>query len=192
MNRNEKEANPDAPLVDHEYDGIQELNNPAPFWWQLFFYLSIAFGVGYYLYYEWGTGPSSTFELHQELTEIRKIQAKHSIRVPTDEEFAKIAVEPGAPEAGKKAYQINCASCHAADGGGLIGPNLTDRFWIHGKGRYADLFNVISAGVADKGMPAWGGILSKDDLLRVVVHVKNLQGSNPQVAKSPQGSEIRE
>jgi cytochrome c oxidase cbb3-type subunit 3 len=192
MSQDEKRPDYDAPLADHEYDGIQELNNPAPFWWQLFFYLSIIFGIGYYLYYEWGTGPSSTYELNQELTEIRKIQAKNSMRAPTEEEFGKLALESEASEAGKKVYQNNCASCHAADGGGLIGPNLTDRYWIHGKGHYADLFNVISAGVPAKGMPAWGGILSKDDLLGVIVHVKSLQGTKPQIAKAPQGNEIKE
>ena len=91
-----------------------------------------------------------------------------------------------------KVFQVNCASCHARDGGGLIGPNLTDRYWIHGKGAYADLFKVVSAGVPDKGMPAWGSILKSDELLAAVIHVKALQGTRPEVSKAPQGSEVKE
>jgi cytochrome c oxidase cbb3-type subunit 3 len=192
MNQDDNKPDYDVPLADHEYDGIQELNNPAPFWWQLFFYLSIIFGIGYYLYYEWGTGASSTYLLNEQLTEIRKVQAKNAMRPPSEEEFRKIASQSEAVEAGKRVYGANCASCHASDGGGLIGPNLADRFWIHGRGQYADLFNVISAGVPDKGMPAWGGLLPKDDLLRVIVYVKSFQGTQPQISKGPQGAEIKE
>ena len=181
----------DVPLADHEYDGIQELNNPAPFWWQLFFYLSIAFAIGYYVYNEWGTAPSSTARLNQEMAEIGKLQAKNAFMVPPDSEFQALASQIDAKDHGRKVFQTNCASCHAPDGGGLIGPNLTDQYWIHGKGTYGDLFQVISAGVPDKGMPAWGALLSKDDLLKVIAHVKSLGGTKPLVAKAPQGNEIK-
>ncbi|NDD93060.1 nitrogen fixation protein FixP, partial [bacterium] len=182
----------DVPLADHEYDGIQELDNPAPFWWQLFFYLSIAFAFGYYIYYAIGTGASSDFRLNEELTEIHKLQAKHALLAPSEGEFEKLAANPAVVSTGKQVFQAQCASCHAADGGGLIGPNLTDRYWIHGKGGYPDLFKVISAGVLDKGMPAWGGILKHDDLLGAVVYVKTLAGTHPSVAKAPQGSEVKD
>ncbi len=191
-----EETNPqknqyDVPLADHEYDGIQELDNGAPFWWQLFFYLSIAFAVLYYVYYEWGTGESSDSRLRQEMAEVLRLQSKNASVAPDDQEFEKLAGLAATRDAGKKTYATNCASCHAADGGGLIGPNLTDRFWIHGKGSYGDLYKVISGGVADKGMPGWKGLLSKDDLLGVVAHVKSLQGTSPAVAKAPQGEEAR-
>jgi cytochrome c oxidase cbb3-type subunit 3 len=192
MSKDQEKQKYDAPLADHEYDGIRELDNPAPFWWQLFFYLSIAFAIGYYVYYELGTGASSDFSLNQELTEIRKLQAKHALVVPGIQEFGKLAATPSIVEAGNRTFAAQCASCHAADGGGLIGPNLTDRHWIHGNGGYADLFKVISAGVLDKGMPAWGGMLKREDLLGVIVHVKGLAGTKPAVAKASQGIEVKE
>ncbi len=192
MNQDQEKPQYDVPLADHEYDGIQELDNPAPFWWQLFFYLSILFGIGYYIHYALGTGASSTSRLNEELTEIRKLQAKHALVVPSNQDFETLAAEPAVKEAGTRTYANQCASCHAADGGGLIGPNLTDRFWIHGNGTHADLFKVISAGVLDKGMPAWGGMLKRDDLLGVIVHVRALAGKKPAVAKAPQGVEVRE
>jgi cytochrome c oxidase cbb3-type subunit 3 len=181
----------DVPIVGHEYDGIQELDNGAPFWWQLFFYLSIAFGFLYYAYYEFGTGASSDARLKQELTEVLKLQAKNEGIVPSDPEFDRLAGMASTLESGKKVFTTNCASCHAADGGGLIGPNLTDAYWIHGKGTYADLYKVVSGGVADKGMPAWKALVGKEDLLNVIVFVKSLQGTRPTVAKAPQGSEVK-
>ena len=181
----------DVPLADHEYDGIQELDNGAPFWWQLFFYLSIAFGFLYYMYYEWGTGLSSDARLRQEMAEVLRLQGQSEGVLPGEPEFEKLAGLAAAKDAGKKVFATNCASCHAADGGGLIGPNLTDRFWIHGKGNYGDLYKVISGGVSDKGMPAWKALLSKEDLMAVVVHVKSLQGTTPAIAKGPQGEEVK-
>ena len=181
----------DVPIAGHDYDGIQELDNGAPFWWQLFFYLSIAFGFIYYAYYEFGTGASSDARLKQELSDVLKLQAQNEGVVPSDPEFQKLAGVAATLESGKTVFTKNCASCHAADGGGLIGPNLTDQFWIHGKGTYGDLYQVISGGVADKGMPSWKALLGKDDLLQVVVFVKSLQGTYPLVAKAPQGTEIR-
>jgi cytochrome c oxidase cbb3-type subunit 3 len=130
--------------------------------------------------------------LNQELTEIRKLQAKHALVPPSESDFQKLAGNPAVLESGNKVFAAQCASCHAADGGGLIGPNLTDRFWIHGKGTYPDLFKVISAGVLDKGMPAWGGMLRRDDLLGVIVHVKSLVGTKPAIAKAPQGVEAKD
>jgi len=192
MSTDQEKPQYDVPLADHEYDGIQELDNPAPFWWQLFFYLSIAFAIGYYVYNVLGTGASSDYRLNQELTEIRKLQGKHALVPPSESDFEKLAGNPAVLESGNKVFAAQCASCHAADGGGLIGPNLTDRFWIHGKGTYPDLFNLITAGVLDKGMPAWGGMLRRDDLLAVMVHVKSLVGTKPAIAKAPQGMEAKD
>ena len=189
--KSQDSGNHDVPIIGHEYDGIREFDNSAPFWWQLFFYLSIAFGFVYYIYYELGTGASSDARLKAEMAEVLKLQAQNEGAAPGEPEFGKLAGTAAVPEAGKKVFATNCASCHAADGGGLIGPNLTDRFWIHGKGSYVDLYRVIAGGVADKGMPAWKALLSKDDLLAVVVHVKSLQGAAPAVAKAPQGEEVK-
>ena len=184
---NDKKNDFDAPLVDHEYDGIQELNNPAPFWWQLFFYISIAFGIAYYLYYEVAGGPSMDEEFNSKLTTVQQIQQQNKTSGPSDDEWASMIKDSKIKSEGKEIFLKNCASCHAADGGGTIGPNLTDDYWIHGKGNINDIFSVINKGVLDKGMPAWESILDSNQGKAVTVFVVSLKGSKPAVPKTAQG-----
>jgi cytochrome c oxidase cbb3-type subunit 3 len=87
---------------------------------------------------------------------------------------------------GEEAFQKFCASCHRMDGGGLIGPNLTDNAWIHG-GQITDIYKTVMNGVLEKGMPAWGTMLKLEQVEQVVAYVASLQGSNPANPKSPQG-----
>ena len=182
----------DVPLDDHEYDGIQEFNNPAPFWWQLFFYLSIAFAFGYYAYHELGNAPSLDQELAENITAIRKIQKQNEPTGPDEKQLLALTTDSNALKTGKEAFTTKCAACHAADGGGLIGPNLTDRFWIHGKGSLGDIYGVVYNGVLDKGMPAWGSLLTHDELYGVVAYVKTLSGKTTANPKAPQGNEVKE
>jgi cytochrome c oxidase cbb3-type subunit 3 len=181
----------DVPLVDHEYDGIQELNNPAPFWWQLFFYLSIAFAFGYYVYYELGTAPSSDRELSENLAAVIQQQNNNKPAGPDEAALAALMKDENAKKLGKEVYDSKCAACHAVDGGGLVGPNLTDRFWIHGKGTLAGIYKVVHDGVADKGMPPWGPVLKDEETLAVVAYVKLFEGTKPAAAKAPQGEEVK-
>jgi cytochrome c oxidase cbb3-type subunit 3 len=104
----------------------------------------------------------------------------------TAEKLLAIAQDPAQQELGKATYASMCSSCHAADGGGLIGPNLTDPYWIHG-GQPMDILAVVNAGVLDKGMPAWGKVLKPDQLLAVASYVTTLQGTALKAPKPPQG-----
>jgi cytochrome c oxidase cbb3-type subunit 3 len=99
--------------------------------------------------------------------------------------------DPEALKQGKESFSTKCAACHAADGGGLVGPNLTDHFWINGKGELNDIYKVVRNGVLDKGMPAWGALMSDSELNSVVAYVKTLEGTKPITAKSPQGEEVK-
>jgi cytochrome c oxidase cbb3-type subunit I/II len=95
-------------------------------------------------------------------------------------------------EAGAKLYQAKCATCHLADGGGQVGPNLTDNFWINGDGKMPALMKVIQDGVPDKGMPVWGDTLEADEILSLSAFVRSLHGTTPGNPKAPQGAEVIE
>jgi len=185
-----KKSEYDVLLADHEYDGIQEYNNPAPFWWQLFFYLSIAFAIGYYVYSEFGTAPSSDARLATELAEVRSLQNANRRSGPDEKTLLAFLTQPEILKNGRTVFSEKCSTCHAPDGGGLVGPNLTDAFWLHGKGSASDIFKVVSEGVADKGMPSWGPLLSAAEVTNVVVYVKSLQGTRPASPKAPQGTKV--
>lgn len=190
MSDSNKEPGFDVPLDDHEYDGIQEFNNPAPFWWQLFFYLSIVFAIGYYIHYEIGTGTSSDQRLSDELYQVTLIQNANRPQGPDEKELSAMLAQAESVSAGKEVFIAKCAACHAADGGGLVGPNLTDSYWIHGKGGVGDIYKLVRDGVPDKGMPPWGPILKEPELKVVSVFVKGLQGSKAAAPKAPQGIDV--
>jgi len=184
---NNNQPGMDELVPGHDYDNIQEFNNPAPFWWQLFFYISIVWGVGYVAYYEFLGGPSSDQELAERLDKINEKQALAAASGPTEDLFVAALTDARLLEVGKKVYQEKCAVCHLSDGGGLVGPNLTDKYWIHGKGSLMDIYKVTKDGVLEKGMIAWGPQLSSDEMVGVVAYVKLMQGQPVAVAKEPQG-----
>jgi cytochrome c oxidase cbb3-type subunit 3 len=92
-------------------------------------------------------------------------------------------------EEGQETYTAYCASCHAPDGGGLIGPNLTDAYWLHG-GAITDIYKTVNNGVLEKGMPPWGKTLKPEQLAAVVAYVSTLQGTTPANPKAPQGNPV--
>ena len=108
---------------------------------------------------------------------------------PADDVLRALSADPAAREGGKALYMMNCMPCHRADAGGVIGPNLTDDFWIHGA-RPGDVHRVISAGVLDKGMPAWSAVLQPDDVDRVTAYVLSVHGTHPGSPKPPQGEKV--
>lgn len=194
MSDPKKPGSPDqTPMDDHEYDGIRELDNPAPFWWQLCFYLSIAFAFGYYIYYEAsGKGPSSVAEIEEQLTEVRRLQIAARQSGPDESALLALLKDAAQLQGGREAYVARCAACHGADGGGLIGPNLTDAHWLHGKGKIGDVFKVIQDGVPANGMPAWGMLMSEVELKQVAAFAYSLKGTKPQNPKAPQGEEVKD
>jgi len=183
----------EKPIPDHEYDGIHEFNYPAPFWWQLFFYLTIAFAIGYYGYYELGGGKSSDQNLQEAMAAVKAAQIEHQPKSqgPDLNALTALMKDPVAIKSAKDIYLGKCAACHAPDGGGLVGPNLTDHFWINGTGTLSDIYKVVTEGSVTKGMPAWGSVLKPEELNMVVAYVKTLEGTTPQAPKAPQGNEVK-
>ncbi|HZY81691.1 MAG TPA: cbb3-type cytochrome c oxidase N-terminal domain-containing protein [Cyclobacteriaceae bacterium] len=176
----------------HEYDGIRELDNHLPPWWKGLFYATIVWGVIYLIvYHVTDSLPLSEEEYTTELTraeEQARIVLASRPAVVIDENTLQYTAEPDLLTKGKAVFASNnCGSCHRNDGGGnSIGPNLTDEHWIHG-GSVKDVFSTINKGVVEKGMPAWGKVMSQEDVRNVAFYIMSLKGSNPADAKAPQG-----
>jgi cytochrome c oxidase cbb3-type subunit 3 len=177
-------------LLEHEYDGIQEYDNPMPRWWVWIFWATILFAVLYWLNVPGiGSGKGRVASYENEMAQAR---AKFGDRTPaagsgpSDTELAAFAQDLAKLAAGQAVFEANCVPCHRADGGGVIGPNLTDDYWIHG-GKPTQILHTIEVGVPDKGMPAWGTVLNPADLPAVAAYVLHLHGTHPPEPKEPQG-----
>jgi cytochrome c oxidase cbb3-type subunit 3 len=185
------EPAPEAePRFEHAYDGIEEFDNPMPRWWVLVFWATIAYSVVYVLdvvpLVGEGRGRIASYEEEMSAAD-RKYAASRAPRpAPADEVLLGLARDPQAREGGRALFMTNCMPCHRADAGGVIGPNLTDDYWIHG-GRPGDIHRVVSAGILDKGMPAWSTVLAPADVDRVAAYVLSVHGTNPPNPKAPQG-----
>lgn len=186
------DKNKDVPVPGHEYDGIVELNNAAPFWWQLFFYISIVWGVGYAVYFLWLGGPTLDQELAAEMSVIREKQEASAPKGASESDLNAALADVARVNSGAAVYAEKCMPCHAADGGGTVGPNLTDNYWIHDKGTLTAIYNVVKNGVLDKGMPEWASQMSENDIVNVSVFVKSLKGKKVEVAKEPQGELVND
>lgn len=176
-------------LLDHEYDGIKELDNNLPPWWKNLFYLTIIFAVGYMLYYHVFDGPTQEMEYDREVAAANIAIAEYKKNNPDliDASTVEMLTDASDINAGKSIYDTNCAVCHRPDGGGGIGPNLTDEYWILG-GDIASVYNVVSeGGRAGKGMVAWKGELNPLEIAQVSSYILMLQGTDPADAKGPEG-----
>jgi len=179
-----------APIIeDHIYDGIQELDNPAPAWFQFLFYITIVFGIIYMLnFHILGKNNSSTDEYMQEMTFARQ-QKDELIRTGAliNESNVTLLTDKADIDKGKEIFAANCVSCHAPDGGGGVGPNLTDAYWIHGGG-IKNVFTTVKNGVPAKGMIAWQTQLNPKAMNQVASYVLTLQGTKPANPKAPEGN----
>ncbi|MGK5091003.1 cbb3-type cytochrome c oxidase N-terminal domain-containing protein [Deltaproteobacteria bacterium TL4] len=174
-------------LLDHDFDGIQEYNNPLPRWWLWLFYITILIAVVYFPYYHLFGGPSSQEEYEAEVQVVKAVhQESSAVIAETIPEV--VPTTPEDIEAGKQIFATTCTPCHGQAGEGIIGPNLTDRYWLHGN-KTEDLIKVITEGVQEKGMIAWKSILGPQKIRQVEAFVETLQGTNPPNPKAPQGQE---
>lgn len=182
--------------LDHDYDGIRELDNHLPPWWKWLFYGTIGFSAVYLVvYHVTDTLPLSHDEYKREVTMAEEAVRKYLASQPQttiDENTLEYSADPEAIEKGRNIFMNNnCGGCHRNDGGGnQIGPNLADEYWLHG-GDVKDIFRTIKNGVVEKGMPAWGKSMSAQDVRDVTFFVMSLQGTNPPDAKAPQGELFR-
>ena len=176
-------------VLDHNYDGIRELDNNLPPWWKYLFYVTIVFGVAYFVYYEMFDGPSQIVEYETEVAQAKVdiAEFKKNNKDLIDAESVELLTSASDLAAGKTIFSDNCVACHKDSGGGGIGPNLTDDYWILGGG-IKNIYNTISeGGRAGKGMIAWKTDLKPNEIAQVSSYVMSLHGTNPADGKEAEG-----
>jgi cytochrome c oxidase cbb3-type subunit 3 len=176
-------------LLEHDYDGIKELDNTLPPWWVYLFYGCIVFSAVYLIRFEIMGGDNQEMELKKEMAQAKIDVAEYMKTAPDlmDEKSVTLLTDAASLAEGKTIFTTNCVACHRADGGGNIGPNLTDNHWILGGG-IKNVFHTITNGGRDgKGMIAWKATLKPKEIQKVASYVLSLQGSNPKDAKAPDG-----
>lgn len=178
------------PDMGHEFDGIRELDNRLPNWWLATLYLSIVFSFGYWMYYHvFQAGPLQMDEYHQEMARAEEAAAAlaEARGAIDDDTLVGMAGDGQQTAEGQIVYSQYCAACHGAQGEGGIGPNLTDKHWIHG-GQPTKILEVVSTGVPAAGMPAWKPMLGNSKVEQVTAYLLTLKGKNLP-GKAPEGSE---
>lgn len=176
--------------MGHDFDGIEELDNPTPPWWRMGFVLSVVIGLVYIWYYEMNTTTPDQYEELAITTRdadeaVKEYLAKSANNV--DENTVVYLQNPADIAAGQAVFVQMCAACHGADGGGNeVGPNLTDEYWLHG-GSIHDIFKTVKYGVTEKGMKSWKDDFSPMQIAQLSSYIKSLKGSTPANAKAPQG-----
>lgn len=180
-------------LMDHEYDGIQEYDNPTPGWWHLIFAGSVVFALFYFTFYEYS--PLST-TVHQawdntQQEEFRRIFGALGELNNDEATLKKTMADERLMQVAKGVFQGNCTSCHGSQGAGMAGsncPNLTDDRWKNVK-KVTDIFNVITKGANNGAMPAWENRLSSNERLIVAAFVAGLR-DNPVIGRAPEGDPV--
>lgn len=180
-------------LLDHNYDGIQELNHPLPSWWNFIFYAAIIYSVGYFIYYQVMGGPSLRQEFDKDYANLVLVQAEYKKMNSAfkPDAYAAVVSQEGIKK-GAEVYEINCLPCHAEQGRGDIGPNLTDRHWVVAKSTPETIYNVIFNGSEENGMPPWGDVLTSEEIYQAVSYVSSLKNTNHKAGKEPQGPIIED
>lgn len=175
----EREA-PGAALLDHEYDGIREYDNPMPGWWVYGFWASFVFSVGYLFHYHVSENGDSVAEAYEaDMANAREERAKEALGQKVSEDgLAKLSREASLMADASALFTQRCVQCHGAHGEGGIGPNLTDGFFIHGSGSLLDIHTTVSNGVPEKGMPAWSLQLTPMQVSELAALVSTFQGKN--------------
>jgi cytochrome c oxidase cbb3-type subunit 3 len=175
--------------LGHEYDGIRELDNSLPPWWLWLFYGTIIWAAVYLWYYHVSAkGPNQEQEYiaAMEMGEAEKAKFLATQADAIDEKTVTLLTAEADLAEGKEIYTANCLVCHGANGEGTVGPNFTDKYWIHG-GSINNLFSTIKYGVPEKGMISWKSQLRPGAMQKVASYILSLQGTNPPNQKAPQG-----
>ncbi len=175
-------------LLDHDYDGIRELDNALPPWWKYGFYITIGIAFVYLLNFHvlgLGKNPTEEYNAEMENARIEKEIFDANNKDKIDEKNVPMANAAGI-QAGQTIFEANCVACHLKDGGGNVGPNLTDDYWLH-MGSLNDIYNTITYGYPDKGMQAWNTKFNPKEISQIASFIKTLKGTKPAIAKLPQG-----
>ena len=175
-------------MLDHDYDGIKELDNALPPWWKYGFYITIVVAFVYiFLFHVSGDGknPTQEYAAEMEQAQMEKEAYEANNKDKVDESNVPMADASGLTE-GKDLYTAKCWACHGKAGEGGAGPNLTDDYWIH-KGSLNDIYKSLKVGYQDKGMQSWAKEFTPKQISNIASFIKTMHGTNPANAKAPQG-----
>lgn len=189
LTKSKKLEESDDILLDHDYDGIKELDNVLPPWWVGLFYACIIFSAIYIFKYHFSDGlnQEQEFENEMKLAQAEIDEYKSKNKSAFDITKLTILTDAAALAEGKTTFETVCVACHKADGGGSIGPNLTDEYWILGGG-IKNVFNTLMEGGREgKGMVPWKSQLGPEKIQKVASYVLSLQGTKPAGGKAPEG-----
>ena len=175
-------------MLEHDFDGIRELDNKIPPWWTVLFYGAIVFSFIYMIdYHVIGDGNVQENEYNNEVQAAAlQLELLTKSGKMITEETVTIVNDVASLSAGKEIFTKNCAACHGMKGEGLVGPNFTDEYWIHG-GSIKNIYRTISEGVPAKGMISWKSQLSPNQIQEVGSYILTLKGTNPPNQKAPEG-----
>lgn len=174
-------------LMSHEFDGIKEFDNELPPWWVYMFYITIGFAIVYFSYYHIiGKGLSQTAEYEAAVKEASVLYKNTN---PYDNSNWVLLTDQENLKKGSEVFATNCSVCHGPKAAGVVGPNLTDEYWINGA-KFVNITTTIIKGVPDKGMLTWEGILKPEEIKAVASYVVSLQGTLPENPKEPQGNKV--
>jgi cytochrome c oxidase cbb3-type subunit 3 len=176
--------------MDHQYDGIQEYDNPTPGWWNLIFFLSLIWAAGYWARYELNTTPPTVQQdWENDVAEVNKVMfAKLGTLKPDEPTLLSLGANPDWMRVGEGIFRSNCVACHGRNGQGDVGPNLTDDSYKNIK-VITDICNVVREGANNQAMPAWKGRLNENEIILVASYVASLRGQNLP-GRTPEGEKI--
>lgn len=176
-------------MMDHEFDGIRELDNTIPPWFNILFYSTIVIAVLYMLNYHVFKMSGLSAEEYNDEMKVAAMQREELIRTGAfiNENTVKLMNDDATIAEGKTIFNTNCTVCHGPTGAGLIGPNLTDDYWIHGGG-VVNIFKTVKYGVPVKGMISWQNQLNPKQMQAVANYILTFKGTNPPNAKQPEGT----
>jgi cytochrome c oxidase cbb3-type subunit 3 len=178
-------------VLDHEYDGIREYDNPTPGWWNFIFFASVVFSVWYFLYYHASTiSTSVTAGYANDVTEDlkRRFSTIGDLK-PDEPTLLKYMGNAEWSAVGASVFKANCISCHGPEAAGQIGPNLTDDYWKN-VARLTDIPQVVTNGAAAGAMPAWKTRLHPNEIVLVSAYIASLRGKNLPGPRGPEGNTI--
>jgi cytochrome c oxidase cbb3-type subunit 3 len=189
LTRSESIDNEGQLLLDHDYDGIKELDNNLPPWWVYLFYACIVFAAVYLVRFEIMGADDQEAEFKNEMAQAKIEVAEYMKTAPDmmDEKTVTLLTDAPSLAEGKTIFTTNCVACHRADAGGQIGPNLTDDQWILGGGIKNVFHTLVNGGRDGKGMISWKGTLKPKEMQKVASYILSLKGSNPKEPKAPEG-----